>query len=88
MWRAFFSAIGIVMVVFGLECLVIDEAILANRKDPVSQQARIQTASLFGGGSSSPLQGTHVFRPSESIPWGLLASGAVVCLYAMSYRNP
>lgn len=88
MWRAFFSAIGIVMVVFGLECLVIDEAILANRKDPISQQAHIQTASLFGSSASNAFQATSRFRPSESIPWGLLASGAVVCLYAMSYKNP
>ena len=88
MWRAFFTAVGIVVLVLGLECMVIDEAILANR-DAVAQQARVQTASLFGGSTSaSAYQGTRIFRPSEWLPWGLVASGAVACLYAISYKNP
>jgi hypothetical protein len=88
MWRAFFSAIGIVVLILGLECLVIDQAVMANRGESDTYQARIQTASLFGGGGSSMQESSRVFRPSEWIPWSLLATGAVTVLYAASYRRP
>ncbi|MDZ4848253.1 MAG: hypothetical protein SGI77_03090 [Pirellulaceae bacterium] len=86
MWRAFFSAIGIVLLILGVECLLIDSAVLAAGvvDDPMPRQ----TASLFG---AAPMQAmsNRIFRPAEWIPWSLLASGAVVLLYAVSIqRNP
>ena len=89
MWRALFSAIGIVLLILGLECLAIDQAILADgsARDPM-QQARVQTASLFGNsGQLGQMEKGRIFRPAEWIPWSLLASGAVTVIYAASYRR-
>ncbi len=87
MWRAFFSAVGIVLLILGIECLVIEQAVLADRSE-AAQQVQLRSASLFGGGggfmSSDP---ARIFRPSEWIPWGLLATGAVTVLYAASNRG-
>lgn len=88
MWRAFFSAIGIVLIIVGIECLLIDSAVLVAGvlDDPsVPQQ---QSGGLF----SAPVQNSsadRVFRPSEWFPWSLVASGAIVLLYSISLKqNP
>ena len=86
MWRAFFSAVGIVLLILGVECLLIDSAVLA--AGVVDDPMPVQNAGLFG---TVPMQAVsnRVFRPAEWIPWSLLASGAVVLLYAISIRrNP
>ena len=86
MWRAFFSAVGIVLVIMGLECLVLDHAILVQRTQATDPyQGQIRPISLFGG-YSPPAQAERVFRPAEGHPWSLLAGGAVTVLYALSYR--
>jgi len=36
MWRSIFMAIGLVMLVMGLESLVVDSATLANHGEPVA----------------------------------------------------
>ncbi len=86
MWRAFFSAIGIVLLILGVECLLIDSAVLA--AGVVDDPMPLQNAGLFG---AAPMQAVsnRIFRPAEWIPWSLLTSGAVVLLYAISlHRNP
>jgi hypothetical protein len=86
MWRAFFCAIGIVLIIVGIECLLIDSALLAAgvMDDPTANMTQ-QAGNLF----SAPTQQTadRVFKPSESFPWSLLASGAIVLLYSISLRR-
>ena len=76
MWRAFFLALGAMLVILGVECLLIDSATLAaERPVPVAQ----------GPAWFNPepmLDPNRVVRPAEWIPWSLLATGAVVVLYA------
>jgi len=83
MWRAFFSAVGIVLVILGVECLLIDSAVLAAGvvDDPMSMQQN----SMFGGQLAN--MQSRVFKPAEWIPWSLLASGAVVLIYSISLRR-
>lgn len=84
MWRAFFTAVGIVLIVLGIECLIIDSAVLA--AGVVDDPMPVQQGTLFGG---QPAAQNRVFRPAEWIPWSLLASGAVVLIYSISLkRNP
>ena len=86
MWRAFFCAVGIVLIIMGIECLLIDSAVLvAGVLDDPNPQIQQQTGGLF----SPPVQTTvdRVFRPSEWFPWSLLASGAIVLLYSISLRK-
>jgi hypothetical protein len=85
MWRAFFSAIGIVLIIMGIECLLIDSAILVAGvvDDPAAMMQ--QTGGLFS--TPQPSTVDRVFRPSDWFPWSLLASGAIVLLYSISMRN-
>jgi hypothetical protein len=83
MWRAFFSAVGIVLVILGVECLLIDSAVLA--AGVVDDPMAMQQNAMFGGQLASTQN--RVFRPAEWIPWSLLASGAVVMIYAISLKR-
>lgn len=76
MWRAFFLAIGTMLVILGVECLLIDSATLAaERPIPVAQAPTwFAPEQIFDP--------NRIIRPPEWIPWSLLASGAVVLLYA------
>lgn len=84
MWRAFFCALGIMLMIMGIECLLIDSAILVQTvaEEPMQQQGAI------GGFFNAPqTQNDRIFRPSEWFPWSLLACGAIVFLYAVSLRR-
>lgn len=78
MWRAFFLAIGTMLVILGVECLVIDSATLAAEQ----QMAMPQGPAWFN--PEPMLDPSRVIRPPEWIPWSLLASGAIILLYAMT----
>lgn len=82
MWRAFFSAIGIVLIILGLECLAIDSAtfVAASGEEGAASQA------LGGLLASAPATSSRVFRPTEWFPWSLLAIGSIVVLYSISLR--
>ncbi len=87
MWRAFFCAIGVVLIIMGIECLLIDSAVLvAGIMDEPMSPIQQQSGGLF----SPPPVATgadRVFRPSEWFPWSLLATGAIVLLYSISLRR-
>ncbi len=80
MWRAFFFAVGTMLVIVGIECLLIDSATLASDRlapEPVNY-------SWFQQPEPMQLSSDRVVRPPDWIPWSLIASGAVVILYAMT----
>lgn len=83
MWRAFFCAVGIMLMIMGLECLLIDSAVLVQgvADEPAQQQ------SAFGMFANQAVQNNRIFKPSEWFPWSLLAVGAIVLLYAVSFRR-
>ena len=80
MWRAFFFAVGTMMVIVGVECLLIDSATLHSEGT--------QTVQVDNGWFQQPkavqVSANKVISPPEWIPWSLIASGAVVILYAMT----
>lgn len=84
LWRAFFCALGIMLIILGVECLVIDSATLVAGvlDEPVRQNA----GGIFS--SPAPTNNTRVFKPSEWFPWSLIATGTIVMLYAVSLRTP
>jgi hypothetical protein len=71
MWRAFFLAIGATAALLGVECLLIDKAILVKRDGPASAAA-----------SATPPVGEIV--PPDWAPWSLISLGAVVILYSFT----
>ena len=71
MLRAFFLAIGMFAFILGLECLVIDKAVLMPSRDAstVAQQLAPRVREI---------------TPPEWAPWSLLSGGAVVMLYSFT----
>lgn len=77
MWRAFFLALGICLCIWGLECLVVEKAVLAG--EVKAAEADINT--MF---TAQPLPTAREFTPPEWAPWSLMSSGAVVILYSFT----
>ncbi len=76
MWRAFFMAIGAMLIILGVECLLIDSATLAAEQPlPPAQGAAWFNPEPF-------FDPSRVIRPPEWIAWSLLACGIVTLLYS------
>ena len=73
MLRAFFLAIGLYAVILGLECLVLDKAVLQAKAD-----------SMASGLAQQAAAGAREITPPEWAPWSLLSAGAVVMLYSFT----
>ena len=76
MWRSVFLAIGLMAVIVGFECLVIESA---------NVYAAGQTqASTFVNPLGEPSPSTTEWRPKEWFPWVVLAAGSLTILYAFT----
>jgi hypothetical protein len=92
MARGFFVAVGIFVVLLGLECLVIDRVFLRDQAAPLPPQAANQQQSLatsFNSFRSSMMQQSQAppqrqYQPPEWAPWSLLSVGVVTVLYAFA----
>ena len=79
MRKAFFLELGITLCILGVECLVLDKAILKKQKtETVASSAQ----SLFRPQESTP--DPKELKPEDWHPWSLLSSGAVIILYSFS----
>ncbi len=81
MWRAFFLAIGIYLVLLGAQCLGVEKFILKARQPAVEQ------ASALFAAEPAKLGPHKEVVPPPWAPWGLMTTGAVVCLYSFSIPN-
>ncbi len=76
MWRAFFLAIGIYVMLLGVQCLGVEKVNLKMREAPPAPSGLFDT---------EPKVGARVqFVPPPWAPWSLLSFGAVVCLYSFT----
>lgn len=71
MWRSIFLAIGITLCIVGIECLVIEEAVIA-KSNPLP-------AALVNH-DRMPKQ----IKTSDWMPWTFLSAGAVTILYTLT----
>ena len=76
MWRSLFLAVGIMLLIVGGECLIIDSATVF--------AAAESSAAEFVDPAATPATVTKRVSPSEWLPWTLLSSGAIVVLYAFT----
>jgi hypothetical protein len=76
MWRAIFIALGVMAIIFGAECLMIDSAVLYSHVGT--------TAVNFFDPSGTPNSSASEWRPKEWLPWAALASGCITVLYAFT----
>jgi hypothetical protein len=79
-WRAFFLAIGTMLIIVGVECLLIDSATLSGGQT----EAIAVSNTWLGPQRSLVIEPPKVVRPPEWIRWSLIASGSVVLLYAFT----
>ncbi|MCS7306795.1 MAG: hypothetical protein NZ602_17005 [Thermoguttaceae bacterium] len=73
MWRAFFQAVGIFLFILGVECLGIEQAVLRIHDPPNSFMA--------GPDAVGP---PKVFKPTEWMPFSLMATGAITIIYSFT----
>ncbi|WP_153556440.1 hypothetical protein [Roseimaritima sediminicola] len=76
MWRSFFLAVAIMMIILGIECLMIESASL--------YAAKQSSATELMDPTMPPAATTRVWQPAEAVPWALLSGGAVIILYAIT----
>ena len=76
MWRSLFLAVGIMAIIVGLECLMIENATL--------YAAGESSAREFANPAGSPARSTQTWQPAEWFPWAVLSTGAVIVLYAFT----
>ena len=72
MWRSLFIAIGICCCVVGVECLVIEKAVLAGREEQ---------SATFGVPKVSR---SREVVPPDWAAWSFLSTGAVTMLYSFT----
>lgn len=84
MWRSIFIAVGVMAIILGVECLVIDSASLYSAAET--------KASSFMNPIGSPSIDTREWRPKEWFPWAFLSTGTITILYAFTlpkrWRRP
>lgn len=74
MWRAFFLAVGAYCCLVGVECLLIDKAVLAGQKE---------RPGVLGPFNARPVASRDIV-PADWAPWSLLSAGAVTILYSFT----
>ena len=76
MWRSIFIALGVMAIIIGLECLVIDSANLYSASET--------NASSFINPIGTPSAATREWKPKEWFPWVILSAGGITVLYAFT----
>ena len=76
MWRSIFIAVGIMAIIIGLECLVIDSANFYSASET--------DAGSFVNPVSVPASNVQQWRPKEWFPWVILTAGGITVLYAIT----
>jgi hypothetical protein len=69
MWRSFFIALGLSGCLLGIECMMVDKAVLVQRG---------------AADSAAAMPAMREIKPPEWAPWSLLSAGAVVMLYTIT----
>ena len=76
MWRSLFIALGIMALIFGFECLLIDSATFYGAGET--------TAANFIDPSGAPSGSVREWKPKEWLPWALLSAGAITVIYSFA----
>ena len=76
MWRSIFIAVGMMAIIVGFECLIIDSATFYS-----ADQTQL---GRFFNPMRLPALSTRIWEPQEWFPWVFLSSGAITVLYAIT----
>jgi hypothetical protein len=81
MWRAFFLAVGVYVALFGAQCLIVQKFVLKARQTVVAKQ------DPYRPNSAPKLGPKKEFVPLPWVPYSLMSTGVVVCLYSFTIPN-
>jgi len=90
MWRAFFLGIGASLCILGLECLVLEKAVLARAliEQPPTTAAEVDPYGFeLQEEPSAVVTRKPELKPGEASPWVFISAGSVVMLYAAALRR-
>lgn len=76
MWRSFFLAVGISLVVIGFECLGVERVVLRIHDPPPLPILPFQQPAAHGPAKQ--------ISPPSWAPWSLMSTGAIVCIYSFT----
>ena len=79
MWRSIFLAIGIGLCLLGLECTVIERAVLVSSTNNYGS-GLVNNGLLYSTMPTSP----SVIESAEWMPWCFMTIGIVVIIYTIS----
>jgi hypothetical protein len=77
MWRSFFLAIGVYLVLLGGQCLAVDKFVLNIHEKVQAKPGVAKTAATAVGPAKTIV-------PADWVPWSLMSTGAVICLYSFT----
>lgn len=86
MWKSFFLALGIFLLILGGETLVVDNFVMADgRRVPrIVSGPNYQTPQAPTTGFQYP---RREVRTKDWMPWSLLAAGAITVMYTCSIHH-
>ena len=87
MWRAFSLALGITLLVVGIELFLVEEVELRKFREgaqPATEQGLFQSASWGGATEDVSPPKTILFRPADWMRWSFLAAGTIITLYTFT----
>jgi hypothetical protein len=76
MWRAMFLAMGVFLLLLGVQCLGVSQFVLKVRDEAPTAGSFLETTSAVGP--------QKIIAPPPWAPWSLMSTGAVVCLYSFT----
>jgi len=76
MWRAFFLSIGIFLVILGVESLAVEKVTTKFHDPPPAKSTPFEEQAKKGP--------KKILTPPPWVPWILMSSGVVVCLYSFT----
>jgi hypothetical protein len=76
MWRSFFLAVGITLFMFGLQGMALEKVVLKLKDDPPPRTSRNDT--------TPQIPPNIEINPAPWLPYSLLSTGTVVCLYSFT----
>jgi hypothetical protein len=77
MWRSLFLAIGFYLILLGSQLLTVDQVVLKLREPSLERIDLFGTKSIQTGPA-------RTLAPPPWVPWTLITSGAVTCLYSFT----
>lgn len=76
MWRSLFLAIGITLLLFGLQGMAVEKVVTKYKDDPPPPVSPWDNTPRV----APPIE----YTPAPWTPYSLLSTGAIVCLYSFT----